>query len=157
MVWRKSSAMRAALPFSAAVRCAHIHIRDVDDAGFLLMLCVHSPGATRVLLANKIIVPFLRPMTMETRCSKVIFPNYSKKEPAEDTLVPPLWGTRGFFFFFCRIICSRCCTRRNLRFHVENSQHAESITAHATIGLRSRHRRNPRPTRFVSGKAGECR
>ena len=92
--------MRAALPFSAAVRCAHIHIRDVDDAGFLLMLCVHSPGATRVLLANKIIVPFLRPMTMETRCSKVIFPNYSKKEPAEDTLVPPLWGTRGFFFFF---------------------------------------------------------
>ena len=34
-----------------------------------------------------------RPMTMETRCSKVIFPNYSKKKPAEDTLVPPLWGT----------------------------------------------------------------
>ena len=36
-----------------------------------------------------------RPMTMETRCSKVIFPNYSKKKPAEGTLVPPLWGTRG--------------------------------------------------------------
>ena len=33
-------------------------------------------------------------MTMETRCSKVIFPNYSKKKPAEDTLVPLLWGTR---------------------------------------------------------------
>ena len=30
-------------------------------------------------------------------------------------------------------------------------------TAHAKIGLRSRHRSNPRPTRFVSGKAGECR
>ena len=26
---------------------------------------------------------------------------------------------------FARIICSRCCTRRNLRFHVENSQHAD--------------------------------
>ena len=25
-------------------------------------------------------------MTMETRCSKVIFPNYSKKKPAEDTI-----------------------------------------------------------------------
>ena len=24
-----------------------------------------------------------------------------------------------------RIICSRCCTRRNLRFHVENCQHAD--------------------------------
>ena len=35
----------------------------------------------------------LRPMTMETRCSKVMFPNYSKKKPAEDTAVPPLWGT----------------------------------------------------------------
>ena len=32
-----------------------------------------------------------------------------------------------------------------------------STTAHATIGLRSRDRINPRPTRFVSGKAGECR
>ena len=64
-------------------------------------------------------------MTMETRCSKVIFPNYSKKKPAEDTLVPPLWGTREENVCFPRIICSRCCTRRNLRFHVENSQHAD--------------------------------
>ena len=63
-------------------------------------------------------------MTMETRCSKVIFPNYSKKKPAEDTLVPPLWGTREENVCFPRII-SRCCTRRNLRFHVENSQHAD--------------------------------
>ena len=30
-------------------------------------------------------------------------------------------GKKGLFF---RIICSRCCTRRNLRFHVENCQHA---------------------------------
>ena len=36
----------------------------------------------------------LRPMTMETRCCKVFFPIYSKKKPAEDTLVPSLWGTR---------------------------------------------------------------
>ena len=34
-------------------------------------------------------------MTMETRCSKVMFPNYSKKKPAEDTLVPPLCEKRG--------------------------------------------------------------
>ena len=36
-------------------------------------------------------------------------------------------NTRKFFFRFCRIIFSRCCTRtqRNLRFHVENCQHAE--------------------------------
>ena len=31
---------------------------------------------------------------METRWSKVIFPNNSKKKAAEDTLIPPLWGTR---------------------------------------------------------------
>ena len=53
--------MRAALLFAAAVRCAYI--RDVDDAGFLLMRCVYSPGATRVLLAG-IIAPFL---TQETK------------------------------------------------------------------------------------------
>ena len=55
----------------------------------------------------------LRSMLMETRSSKVIFINYSKRKPAEDTLVPPLWGKRekkkGFLG-----ICSRCCTRRNL-------------------------------------------
>ena len=67
----------------------------------------------------------LRLMTIETRCSKVIFPNYSKKKPAEDTLVPPLWGTREKNVCFSRIICSRCCTWRNLRFHFENSQHAD--------------------------------
>ena len=62
---------------------------------------------------------------MEMWCSKVIFPNKSQKKPAEDTLVPPLWGTREKHVCFSRIICSRCCTRRNLRFHVENSQHAD--------------------------------
>ena len=66
----------------------------------------------------------VRPMTMETRCCKVFFTNYSKKKPAEDTLVPPLWGKRGEVFFL-RIICSRCCTQRNVRFHVENCQHAD--------------------------------
>ena len=50
---------------------------------------------------------------------------YSKKKPAEDKLVPPLWGTRGKNVCFSRIICSRCCTRRNLRFDVENCQHAD--------------------------------
>ena len=62
---------------------------------------------------------------METRCSKVIFPNYSKKKPAEDTPIPPLWGTREKNVCFSRIICSRCCTWWNLRFHVDNFQHAD--------------------------------
>ena len=48
-----------------------------------------------------------------------------KKKPVEDTLVPLLWGTREKNVCFTRIICSRCCTRRNLRFHVENFQHAD--------------------------------
>ena len=55
---------------------------------------------------------------------------FKKKKPAEDTLVPPLRGTRGEIFFrFSRIVFSRCCTctRRNLRFHVENCQHADQI------------------------------
>ena len=31
---------------------------------------------------------------------QVIFPNYAKKKPVEDTLVPPLWGTREENVFF---------------------------------------------------------
>ena len=62
---------------------------------------------------------------------------------------------------FSRIICSRCCTRRNyvnLRFFLRWKLSTRwSKTAPATIDLRSRHRSNPRPTRFVLGKAGECR
>ena len=33
------------------------NMRGVYNAGFMFMRCVHSPGTTRVLLANKIIVP----------------------------------------------------------------------------------------------------
>ena len=75
------------------------------------------------------------------------------KNPAEDTrtLVPPLWEN------ILIISCSRGCTRRNLCLHVEHCQHADQKQAHATIHLRSRHTINPPPTRFVSGKAKECR
>ena len=45
-----------------------------------------------------------RPMTMETRCSKVFFPNYtpeySTEKPAEGTVVPPLWEHGILFFAF---------------------------------------------------------
>ena len=58
------------------------------------------------------------PMTMETRCFKVFFPNYSRNRL--EILVPPLPGKQIF-----NIVCSRGCTRRNLRFHVEKCQHAD--------------------------------
>ena len=66
----------------------------------------------------------VRPMPMETRCCKVFLSNYSKKKPGGDTLVPPLRGKEENVCFFS-IICSRCCARRNLRFHVENCRHAD--------------------------------
>ena len=34
-------------------------------------------------------------------------------------------GNTGKHVCFSRIICSHCCTRQNLRFHVENCQHAD--------------------------------
>ena len=48
-----------------------------------------------------------------------------REKPAEDTLVPPPWETGKKYICFFRIICSRCCTRRNLRFNVENCQHVD--------------------------------
>ena len=56
-------------------------------ASFLLVRCVHSPGATRVLLANKIIVPF---QTQETK------PNPKKNEDM-GTFV------RFWSLFFCKL------------------------------------------------------
>ena len=95
-------------------------------------------------------------MTMETRCSTVIFPNYSKTKPAEDTLVPPLWGTREKMFVFLGLFVHAAVRGGTCAFTLKIVS-TPIKTAHATIGLRSRHRSNPRPTRFVSGKAGECR
>ena len=95
-----------------------------EDACYI----THSSATASEIIISLIIEcqpALLRPMTMETRCSKVIVPNYSKKKPAEDKLVPPLWGTREENVCLSRIICSRCCTRRHLRFHVENCQQAD--------------------------------
>ena len=47
--------MRVALLLAAAVRYAYL--RGVHDAGFLLTGRVHSPGANRIFLANKVMVP----------------------------------------------------------------------------------------------------
>ena len=51
-MWCEPYAIGACLLLAAAVRCAHI--RDVDNAGLLLMRCVRSPGTTRVLMTNKV-------------------------------------------------------------------------------------------------------
>ena len=48
-------------------------------------------------------IDHVRP-TMETRCCKVLFPSYSKKKTAEDTLVPPLWGKREKMFFLALFV-----------------------------------------------------
>ena len=98
----------------ATLRCSYPFI-------VLFFICLTG----RTMAGHCIVYAAFIPMKMDTRCSKVIFPNYSKNKPAEDTLVPPLWGTLRKNVRFSRIICSRCCTRRNLRFHVENSQHPD--------------------------------
>ena len=100
----------------------------------------------------------VRPMLMETRWWKVLFPKYLKKKSAEDTLVPPLWkngGGKSFRFakynLFTRMHPAKLVLSRS------NLSPRRSKTARVTIDLRSRHRIYPRPTRFVSAKANECR
>ena len=99
----------------------------------------------------------LRPMTMQARCSKVIFLNYSKKKPVEDTLSYRRYGEHGKkMFVFLGLFVHAAVRGGTCDFTLKLSTRS-SKTAHATIGLRSGHRNNPRPTRFVSGKASECR
>ena len=97
-----------------------------------------------------------RPMLTETRCCKVFFLNYSKKKSAEDTLVPPLWEKGGKYLFSKYYLFTQlhAAELELSRWKLSSSR---SKTAHAMVDLRSRHRINPRPARFVSGKAGECR
>ena len=67
---------------------------DGNEARINDLIVLNTPGREKLAKSG------VRPMTMETRCSKVIFQNYSKKKPAEDTLVPPLWGNTGKKCFF---------------------------------------------------------
>ena len=75
-------------------------------------------------------IGILRPLTMETRCSTSSYlsklPWYSKRNRLK-TRSYRRYREHGkkMFVFLRRIICSRCSTRRNLRFHVANSQHAD--------------------------------
>ena len=94
----------------------------------------------------------LRPMTMETRCCKVFFPNYSKMNSVEDTLVPPLWRKRAKHpcFLYCLFTLLHAA---EIVLSLWKLSTRLSKTAHATIGLWSRHRTKPPPTRYVTGKA----
>ena len=73
---------------------------------------------------------------------------------------------------FSRIICSRCCTRRNLRFNVQNFQHADlkhltrrqafDLDIEATHGQHGSCRTRPvnvddglEDTRWIRGLGGE--
>ena len=106
-----------------------------------------------------------------------------KKKSAEDTLIPPLWEKleNVCFFNVSRSLQSWVSTIQSvvltadvfhffIKYYLFTRLHAAELvlsrwklserwskTAHATIDLQSRHRINPQPTRFVSGKANECR
>ena len=79
-----------------------------------------------------------------------LFQTIQTKNRLQDTLVPPLWGIREKNVCFSRIICSRCCTRRNLRFDVENCQHAdqEQLTRRYAFDL---------DVEATHGQTGSCR
>ena len=87
---------------------------------------------------------------------QIFAPSYSKNISAEDTLVPPLWGKREqngcFQDYLFRLLYAAESALSRWKLSTRWSK-----TAPATIRLRSRHRINPRPTRFVSGKGGERR
>ena len=50
-------------------------------------------------------------------------------------------GNKAKNVCFSKIICSRCCTRRNLRFHAENFQHADQkqLTRRQAISTEATH------------------
>ena len=68
-----------------------MYIRDVDDAAFLLLLCVSSlRGATRVLLTTKNTVSFL---TQETKAPK----KETRHGHFRPILGPDFWKLSFFF------------------------------------------------------------
>ena len=92
-------------------------------------------------------------MLMETHCCKVFFPNYSKEK--KRTAAVGKTARKNMFVFLMLFV--HAAERGGTCAFKLNIVNTLIKTAHATIGLRSRHRINPRLTRFVSGKASGCR
>ena len=98
----------------------------------------------------------VRPMTTETWCCKVIFPNISKKKTLKIRSYRR-YGEHGKNMFGFLGIFFMLLYAAELAFSRWSLSTRWSKTVHATIDLRSRHRSNPRRIRFVSGNVGECR
>ena len=106
-------------------------------------------------MVAKLVVKFreaqiLRETTMETRWCRVYFQTIHEEIGWRYSRTAAMGKTKTSF---SNIICPRCCTRRNLCFRFETITTRWSKTAHAMIGLKSRHRINPPPTRYAPGKA----
>ena len=101
------------------------------------------------------------PMATETRCCKALFPNYQvfKNEIGWRYPVPTLWGKQINKCPFFVISFVHAAARGGSCAFTLKIVKKKKISRDDTIntGLRSRHRINPRPTRFVSGKASEYR
>ena len=111
--------------------------------GLLISILVVKTVPSRPISNN---TNHVRPMTMEMRCSKVFFPNYSRKKPAEDTLVPPLWGTREKIVFL-RVFVHAAVSGGTCAFTLKI---VKPLIKDSSRDDRSRHRSNPRRT-------GSCR
>ena len=94
---------------------------------------------------------------METRCCHFSFSNYSKKKRWRYGCTAAMGKTGGGEMIVFSGLLTHAAVRGGTCAFTLKTVHTLSGTAYTTIGLRSRHRINPRPTRFVSGMAGECR
>ena len=106
-------------------------------------------------------------MLMETRCCKVCFQTTQKKKRLK-ILSYRGYGNNEKNVCFLIKFYKNCYKHVSCELFVHAAARGGTCTftlkiantliktAHATIDFRSRHRSNPRPTRFVSGKAGEC-
>ena len=82
--------------------------------------CSGEKIAVNVFHAARLRQPLSNDVAETNANGNAMFQSYhsklSKKKPAEDTLVPPLWGTREANVCFSRVVPSRSCTRRNVHF-----------------------------------------
>ena len=107
------------------------HYESVDDISALEGSC--KPRGKSVIARDRERQPSTNQITALTRATPAIYQSYlpdGRNHPA--------------------YIAHRTRTRT-----YKNTHH--TAAAHATIGVRSRHRTNPRSTRFVLGKASEHR
>ena len=103
--------------------CTYYQVCDIVSTKNMYIITFIHPHPTQYHVINAL--PGIKTDDNGNATFQSYLSKLSKTKPSEGYARTAAMGNTGKNVCFPRSICSRCCKRRNLCFHVENCQHAD--------------------------------